>query len=169
MRIWNLNIFSTNGNKKLYWSPNPVAAPRRYPKGPDQQDIQIISIVHTLQPLSASCQTGVSVERPIDPAWEAVHWRISATQAAKTLLQGMQRYGTIPMLTINVSRPVDQPTYCQVVLPIAFQDDDVYFSPTSTSVEGYVPSTPDSAGSAQATLSSDQSSLFKNCRKIVIC
>ena len=169
MRIWNLHLVSPSGNKELKWPANPVAAPRRNPKGLDQQAIRLRSVAYTFQLLSASCQTGVSVERPIDPAWEAVHWRISATQAAKTLLQGMQRYGTIPMLTINVSRPVDQPTYCQVVLPIAFQDDDVYFSPTSTSVEGYVPSTPDSAGSAQATLSSDQSSLFKNCRKIVIC
>ena len=46
---------------------------------------------------------------------------------------------------------MDQPTYCLVVLPITFQDNNPTLSLTTSSVGGDGPSTPASSGSAQAT------------------
>ena len=65
------------------------------------------------------------------------------------------------MRTINVGRyplrktpqtPVEKLTYCQVVLPITFQDNDQTFSPTASRVGGSGPSTPVSTSAAKATL-----------------
>ena len=73
---------------------------------------------------------------------------------------GMQLAGTIPMRTTKVKRhplrnsprpPAEQPTYCQVILPITFQDNNPTFSPIASSVGGAGPSTPSSASAVQAT------------------
>ena len=103
----------------------------------------------------------MSFENSIDPAWEAVPQRIAATQVATPPpLWGMQRDGTIQMRIINARRyplrtgprpPTDQPTYCQVVITITFQDDNPTFSLTASSMGGDGPSTLASAGADQAT------------------
>ena len=68
--------------------------------------------------------------------------------------------GTNIMHTINARRyplrnpprpDTEKPTYCQVILPITFQDNNTTFSMTASSVGGTGPSTPASAGAAQAT------------------
>ena len=46
---------------------------------------------------------------------------------------------------------VEQLTYCQVVFPITFQDNNMTLSPTASSVRGAGPSTPASVSAAQVT------------------
>ena len=88
----------------------------------------------------------------------------------------MQQNGTITMDTINARRypllnrprpPADQLTYCQVVLPIIFQDEDPTFFLTASGMGEAGPSTLSIDGATQATLSSDQVSFFKICRKLL--
>ena len=159
--IWNLHLMYPGCNERLKFPSEHVASPRRDLKGLDQKSIQLSSVVHTLRRLSASCQTGVNVDRPIKHAQEAVPWQIATPKAAKPPPPwGMQRYGTIPMLTINGRRyplrnlprpPADQLTYYKVVLPITFHDNDPTFSLTTSSVRGDGPSTPASADVYQST------------------
>ena len=101
----------------------------------------------------------MSVEQPIEPAQEAISRQIAAPQAANPPRR-MQLAGTNIMHTINARRyplrnpqrtPKYQLTYCQVVIPITFQDNNTTFYLTASCVVGAGPCTLSSVGDNQAT------------------